>query len=77
MRAAEFMRTLADLIDQLENKTDDSTASEVETPMDSGDVMVPPLQQKIEIMKKMADEKPSNGLNFNTITAEEDEPFEG
>jgi hypothetical protein len=77
MRAAEFMRNLADLIDQLENKTDDTKSSEVETPMDSGDVMVPPLQQKIEIMKKMADEKPSNGLNFNTITAEEDEPFEG
>lgn len=77
MRAAEFMRTLADLIDQLENKTDDTKSSEIETPMDSGDVMVPPLQQKIEIMKKMADEKPSNGLNFNTITAEEDEPFEG
>lgn len=77
MRAAEFMRTLADLIDQLENKTDDTKSPEVETPMDSGDVMVPPLQQKIEIMKKMADEKPSNGLNFNTITAEEDEPFEG
>ena len=71
------MRTLADLIDQLENKTDDVKSTEVETPMDSGDVMVPPLQQKIEYMKKMADGKPSNSLDFNTITAEEDEPFEG
>jgi gamma-glutamylcyclotransferase (GGCT)/AIG2-like uncharacterized protein YtfP len=77
MRAAEFMRTLADLIDQLENKTDDVKSTEVETPMDSGDVMVPPLQQKIEYMKKMADGKPSNALDFNSITAEEDEPFEG
>jgi hypothetical protein len=47
------MRTLADLIDQLENKTDDVKSTEVETPIDSGDVMVPPLQQKIEYMKKM------------------------
>jgi hypothetical protein len=77
MRAAEFMRTLADLIDQLENKTDDTKSTEVETPMSSGDVMVPPLQQKIELLKKMADEKPSNELDFNAIAAEEDEPFEG
>jgi hypothetical protein len=77
MRAAEFMRTLADLIDQLENKTDDTKSPEAETPMDSGDVMVPPLQQKIELLKKMADEKPSNALDFNAIAAEEDEPFEG
>ena len=77
MRAAEFMRTLADLIDQLENKTDDSTASEVETPMDSGDVMVPPLQQKIEIMKKIAHVDSSAAEGINSIAAEEDEPFEG
>jgi hypothetical protein len=74
MRAAEFMRTLADLIDQLENKTDDTKSSESETPMDSGDIMVPPLQQKIELMKKMSN---SNDDNFNTAAAEEDEPFEG
>jgi hypothetical protein len=74
MRAAEFMRTLADLIDQLENKTDDTKSSESETPMDSGDIMVPPLQQKIELMKKMTN---SNDDNFNTAAAEEDEPFEG
>jgi len=74
MRAAEFMRTLADLIDQLENKTDDTKSPESETPMDSGDIMVPPLQQKIELMKKMTN---SNDDNFNTAAAEEDEPFEG
>jgi hypothetical protein len=74
MRAAEFMRTLADLIDQLENKTDDTKSSESETPMDSGDIMVPPLQQKIELMKKMTN---SDDDNFNTAAAEEDEPFEG
>ena len=74
MRAAEFMRTLADLIDQLENKTDDTKSSESETPMDSGDIMVPPLQQKIELMKKMSN---TDDDNFNTAAAEEDEPFEG
>jgi hypothetical protein len=74
MRAAEFMRTLADLIDQLENKTDDTKSSESETPMDSGDIMVPPLQQKIELMKKMTS---TDDDNFNTVAAEEDEPFEG
>lgn len=73
MRAAEFMRTLADLIDQLENKTDDTKSSESETPMDSGDIMVPPLQQKIELMKKMT----NSNEDFNTAAAEEDEPFEG
>jgi hypothetical protein len=73
MRAAEFMRTLADLIDQLENKTDDTKSSESETPMDSGDIMVPPLQQKIELMKKMT----NSNEDFNAATAEEDEPFEG
>jgi hypothetical protein len=73
MRAAEFMRTLADLIDQLENKTDDTKSSESETPMDSGDIMVPPLQQKIELMKKMT----NSNDDFNAATAEEDEPFEG
>jgi hypothetical protein len=77
MRAAEFMRTLADLIDQLENKTDDTKSSESETPMDSGDIMVPPLQQKIEIMKSMANVKSSSDDDFNAATAEEDEPFEG
>jgi len=78
MRASEFIRTLVDVIDYLEHKTDgDSTSTEAETPMDSGDIMVPPLQQKIEIMKSMANVKSSSDDDFNAATAEEDEPFEG
>jgi hypothetical protein len=79
MRAAEFIRTLADIIDHLDgNQTD----TDQERPLEKGDVMIPPLQQKIEILKKMTD-TPSSSQNPNVvgdlaaITADEDEPFEG
>lgn len=76
MRAVEFLRKLADALAVIDN--DDESTS---TP-DQGS-MVPPLQQKIEILKK------SQGIDniYNTnagsndavtvTTAEEDEPFEG
>ena len=76
MRAAEFLRKLADALAVIENDRESSTPAEPE-------VMVPPLQQKIEILKK------SQGIDNiydgdaesnNTVTvtaAEEDEPFEG
>jgi len=38
--------------------------------------MVPPLQQKKEIMKKMAG-LPNQADKFTAIVADEDEPFEG
>jgi hypothetical protein len=39
-------------------------------------VMMPPLQQKIELMKKMAG-MPNQADNFNFAVTDEDEPFEG
>lgn len=80
MRAAEFMRTLADIIDHLDNKP--SQIDDEERPLEKGDVMIPPLQQKIEIMKSMA-QIPSSSQNQNVVGdiaalgADEDEPFEG
>jgi len=44
--------------------------------LDPNPVMVPPLQQKIEIMKKMAG-LPNQADKFTAIVADEDEPFEG
>lgn len=80
MRAAEFMRTLADIIDHLDNKP--SQIDDEERPLEKGDVMIPPLQQKIEILKKISD-TPSGSQNQNVVGdiaalgADEDEPFEG
>ena len=39
-------------------------------------VMIPPLQQKLEIMKKLAG-LPNQADHFTLATADEDEPFEG
>jgi hypothetical protein len=55
MRAAEFMRALADIIDKL-----DGNSSESEAPpknpeeKDLNPVMVPPLQQEVELAKSDA-----------------------
>jgi hypothetical protein len=77
MRAAEFIRTLADIIDHLDGNQDDT---DQERPLEKGEVMIPPLQQKIEIMKSMAN-IPSSSQNPNVVgdivIADEDEPFEG
>lgn len=77
MRAAEFIRTLADIIDHLDGNQDDT---DKERPLEKGEVMIPPLQQKIEILKKMSD-TPSSSQNPNVVgdivIADEDEPFEG
>ena len=85
MKTAEILRKLADLVDTV----DSDVSPESNTPDDVG-TMLPPLQQKIEILKKsqgidnvydeQADEldqfKKNAGLAVIT-TAEEDEPFEG
>ena len=50
MRAAEFLRSLADMIDALDSKpssNDHKDASE----LDPNPVMVPPLQQHLELDK--------------------------
>lgn len=77
MRAAEFLRKLADALAVIEDDGQPETSAEP-------GVMVPPLQQKIEILKK------SQGIDnvyddgaihaddaVVVTTAEEDEPFEG
>lgn len=85
MKTAEILRKLADLVDTVES----DGAPQDNVPDELG-TMVPPLQQKIEILKKsqgidnvydqQADEldqvKKNAGLAVIT-TAEEDEPFEG
>jgi hypothetical protein len=67
MRAAEFMRALADVIDTLdgdkENKKDPSE-------LEDNPVFVPPLQQKIELMKK------SSGIQSVFDQADDDGPLE-
>jgi hypothetical protein len=76
MKAADFLRKLADALAVIED--DDVSDAQSEQ-----DVMVPPLQQKIEILKKSQGldniYNDSNGSNdtVTVTTAEEDEPFEG
>ena len=76
MKAAEFLRKLADALAVIED--DDVSDTQPEQ-----DVMVPPLQQKIEILKKSQGidniYNDNNGSDNTVIvtTAEEDEPFEG
>jgi hypothetical protein len=84
MKIAELFKHMIDLLDQEEQ------AQSQETTSDDLGVMVPPLQQKIEILKKSqgidnvydqeADEldviKRNAGIAVITA-AEEDEPFEG
>jgi len=49
MRAAEFLRGLADMIDAMDGKsTNDSVDAEQK---DMNPIMVPPLQQHIELAK--------------------------
>jgi hypothetical protein len=86
MRVAEILHHLIDLLDQ-----EEQTQEQEPTPTDDLGVMVPPLQQKLEILKKsqgmenVYDEEPADELDLikrnagiAVITAaEEDEPFEG
>jgi hypothetical protein len=84
MKIAELFKHMIDLLDQ-----EEQAQSQEITPDEPG-VMVPPLQQKIEILKRsqgidnVYDEEPDEldhikrnaGIAVIT-TAEEDEPFEG
>ena len=86
MKIAELFKHMIDLLDQ-----EEQAQSQEPTPTDDIGVMVPPLQQKIEILKKsqgmenVYDEQPADELDLikrnagiAVITAaEEDEPFEG
>lgn len=76
MRAAEFLRKLADALAVIETDRESETSAEPE-------IMVPPLQQKIEILKKsqgidnIYDGESESNDTVTVTTAEEDEPFEG
>jgi len=77
MRAAEFLRKLADALAVIEGDVEPDLPAET-------DAMVPPLQQKIEILKKsqgldsIYDDGESSAEGAIVIaTSEEDEPFEG
>lgn len=64
------MRSLADIIDAL-----DRPETKPVTPMEQPGIAVPPLQQKIEVLKKLADIPSSRAVE--AITQDEDEPWEG
>jgi hypothetical protein len=85
MRAAEFLRGLADMLSAMEDdkpaqapvivnvNAGAPTAAQGDAQVDDNTgKFIPPLQQKIELMKKTA------GVNnaFDA-SAEEDEPFDG
>lgn len=50
MRAAEFLRSLADMIDALDGKSNAQPSYDAEE-KDPNPVMVPPLQQGLEMAK--------------------------
>ena len=54
MRAAEFMRALADIIDSLDNKDSGEAPPKNPEEKDPNPVMVPPLQQQQEFAKAEA-----------------------
>ena len=54
MRAAEFMRALADIIDSLDGNSSGDSAPKNPKEKDPNPVMVPPLQQDIELKKAEA-----------------------
>ena len=54
MRAAEFMRALADIIDSLDGKSSTDAPAKDPSELDSNPVMVPPLQLAHELDKAEA-----------------------
>jgi hypothetical protein len=54
MRAAEFMRALADMIDALDGKESEKSAAKNPEEKDDNPVMVSPLQQQAEFAKAEA-----------------------
>jgi len=69
MRAAEFMRALADIIDKLDGESSENPAKNPEE-KDPNPVMVPPLQQDIELKK--ADQGKESPI-INKLTQDETE----
>lgn len=54
MRAAEFMRALADIIDSLDGKASGEAPPKNPEEKDPNPIMVPPLQQQTELSKAEA-----------------------
>ena len=54
MRAAEFMRALADIIDKLDGESSNDLPAKNPEEKDDNPVMVPPLQQHLELDKAEA-----------------------
>ncbi len=54
MRAAEFMRALADIIDKLDGESSNDLPPKDAEEKDDNPVMVPPLQQHLELDKAEA-----------------------
>ena len=54
MRAAEFMRALADIIEKLDGESSGESAPKNPEEKDPNPVMVPPLQQHLELDKAEA-----------------------
>jgi hypothetical protein len=69
MRAAEFMRALADIIDKLDGESPENSAKNPKE-KDPNPVMVPPLQQDIELKK--ADQGKESPI-INKLTQDETE----
>ena len=74
MKMSDILHSIADLLDAPEEETqviatvDDDSQDDAETALDT-DKFVPPLQQKIELMKKLAGIQPS-------VAFDDDGPFE-
>jgi hypothetical protein len=51
MRAAEFMRALADIIEKLDDEPSKESDAKNPEEKDLNPVMVPPLQQQVELTK--------------------------
>ena len=51
MRAAEFMRALADIIEKLDGESSNEQSPKDPSEKDQNPVFVPPLQQQIELDK--------------------------
>jgi hypothetical protein len=95
MRAAEFLRGLADMMSAMEDdkpaqapvivnvnggnsatSTPAAANPKQEPELQDDPTMVPPLQQKLEIMKKLAG-LPNQADTTTAAIADEDEPYEG
>jgi len=95
MRAAEFLRGIADMLSAIEDDKQQQAPAPVivnvnggssstpeinpkqEKELDDDPTMVPPLQQKLELMKKMAGMPNKLDNKAKTIVADDDEPFDG